>query len=227
MPIKDESFGEFGDQVLEAIADGVEYQGEAIPPKSNLKPFKDRQTPTDVIKKRINAEIKEMQIVAGLTVTQRKILKAKIEAMRTRVYNDDKNYTTDASIAKALKIRPETITLFNHNEICRNALMMCSKIYVETVMPDLMANLMVQAKDSWQPNIKLLEIIQQYAKRTQAENINKNLNINLEMGNSPEAIKRQIAIKFGSVGYDRKRFQEEIIEGLMETYDLLKAEGAF
>lgn len=223
MPIKDESFGEFGDQVLDAISDGITYQGEAIPPKTNLKQYKDKQIPNDVIKKRINAEIKEHQIVAGLTTIQRKILKAKIDAMRSRVYNDSKNYVSDAEIARTIKVHPDSITHFNNSEICRNALMLCTKIYVETVMPDLMANLMVQAKDSWQPNIKLLEIIQQYAKRTQAENINKNLNINLEMGNSPDAILRQVVVKFGSVGYDRDRFQAE----MMAMWDKMKLEGAF
>ncbi|MDP2363347.1 MAG: hypothetical protein Q8M94_06210, partial [Ignavibacteria bacterium] len=117
-----------------------------------------------------------------------------------------------------------TIVAFNHNETCRNALMLCTKLYVETVMPDLMANLMLQAKDSWQPNIKLLEIIQQYAQRQKIETTSRNLNVNLEMGgNTPEGIMRQVVIKLGAANYDRQRFQDEI----MAVWDNCKSEGAF
>lgn len=221
---KDDSFGEYGDMVIGAIADGVEYQGEMIQPKSNLLPYKDQQIPNEVLKKRINTEIRDLQIVAGMTTIQRKILKAKIDTMRTRVYSDDKNYTTDAEIARKCKVSDTTIVAFNHNETCRNALMLCTKLYVETVMPDLMANLMLQAKDSWQPNIKLLEIIQQYAQRQKIETTNRNLNVNLEMGgNSPEGIMRQVVVKLGAANYDRERFQSEI----MAVWDNCKSEGAF
>jgi hypothetical protein len=220
---KDESFGEYGDKVLDAIVESLGNQEKFIPAKSNLKQNKKDQIPDNVLKKRISAEIREYQITAGLTTTQRKILKAKIDAMRTRVYEADKNYTTDAQIARACGVHPDTVSDFNHNETCRNALMTCTKFYAETVMPDLMANLMVQAKDFWQPNIKIFEIIQQYTRRQSVETINRNLNVNLEMGNSPDAIMKQVVIKFGSVGYDRDRFESEI----MATWDALKAEGAF
>ncbi len=220
---KDKSFGEAGDQVLDAIKASVNYQEDFIPPKSNLIQKRKKQTPDDIIQKRIDAQVKEYQVTAGLTIVQRKILKAKIDAMRTRVYNDGKNYTSDASIAKACKINAASVTAFNNNETCRNALMACTKIYVETIMPDLIANLTIQAKEQYQPNIKLLEIIQQYATRSSVESHNKSLNVNLDMGNTPEAIMKQVIIKLGSANYDRERFQSEI----MSLWDNLKAEGAF
>ncbi len=159
----DQSFGEYGDQVLDAIVENIEHESNFISPKSNLKPFKDKQIPEKVLKKRIGAELREYQVTAGLTTTQRKILKAKIEAMRTRVYQDKNNFITDAQIARSCKVSASTISLFNENDTCRNALMACTKVYIENTMPDIVANLLNQGKNFYQPNKILLEMIQQYA----------------------------------------------------------------
>lgn len=219
----DTSFGEYGDKVIDALAESVEHQAEYIPPKSNLKPFKDQQIPDKILKKRISAEVREYQITAGLTVIQRKILKAKIEAMRTKVYEGKQNYTTDAQIARACKVSADAVSLFNHNDTCRNALMACTKIYVENCMPDIIANLLNQGKDFYRPNVVLMEYIQQYASRKMIENTSRNLNVNLSIENSPEGIMKQVVIKLGSANYDRERFQSEI----MSMWDTMKAEGAF
>jgi hypothetical protein len=219
----DTSFGEYGDKVIDALAESVGHQAEYIPPKSNLKQYKDQQIPDKVLRKRISAEVQNYQITAGLTTTQRKILKAKIEAMRTRVYNDKNNYTKDAQIARSCKVSAAAITDFNNSGTCRNALMTCTKIYVENCMPDIIANLLNQGKNFPRPNVILMEYVQQYASRKMVENTSRNLNVNMDIGNSPDAVMKQVVIKFGSANYDRERFQAEI----MSTWDTLKAEGAF
>lgn len=219
----DQSFGEYGDQVIDAIADAVEHEGKFVPPKSNLKQYKDQQIPQKVLKKRISAEVREYQPTAGLTVIQRKILKALIEAMRTRTYEDKNNYTTDAQIARACKVSADTVSQFKHSDPCRNALMACTKIFVEYTMPDIVANLLIQGKSFYQPNVKLLEMINQTQSRRSVEITSRNLNVNMDMGNSPDAVMKQVVIKFGSANYDRERFQTEI----MAMWDSMKAEGAF
>lgn len=219
----DKSFGEYGDKVIDAIAESIEHQVQFIPPKSNLKQYKDQQIPDKVLKKRISAEVQNYQVVAGLTVIQRKILKAKLEAMRTRTYDDNKNYTSDPQIARSCKVAVDSVYAFNHNDTCRNALMACTKIFVENSMPDIIANLLIQAKDYYRPNVVLMEYIQQYASRKMVDSTSRNLNVNLSIGNSPEDIMKQVVIKLGSANYDRDRFQTEI----MSMWDTMKLEGAF
>jgi hypothetical protein len=209
--------------IIDKTMSAVEYQSQFIPEQSNLKPFAKKQIPKDIIAKRIQNDIRELQVTAGLTAVQRKILLAHLEIMKFNVDRNIFKRTTDTEIAKRAGVQRDAVANFKKNPTCTDSLIACTKVVIENAYPDIIAGLWKHGETSYQPLIKLLEIINQYQQRSTVENINKNLNVNLELGNSPDAIMKQVVIKFGSVGYNRERFQDEI----MAVWDSLKAEGAF
>lgn len=211
--------------IIQELKDSLINQSEYVTPKSNLIPFQKDQTPRELLSKRIDAETRKYQVVAGLTNVQRKILFAKLEMMKVNMSQKDfKGFREvyDKDIAEQVGVSNDAVTGFNQSQTCRDALMICSKMVIEYMYSDIIAALWLHGKKSYQPLIKLLEIIDQYTARQQIQTENKNLNVNVE-AQTPATILKQIVTKLGSVGYDKQRLLDEV----SEIYDAAKSEGSF
>ena len=217
-----ENFNEHN-AVIDELKESLNHQGKYMPVKSNLKPFQANQAPSSMLSKRIDAEVRRYQILAGLTPIQRKILFAKLDTMKLNSKQTSfKNFVYDGQIAELIGVAPESVTKFNQNATCRDALIMCTKIIIESNYSDIISHLWIHGKKNYQPLIKLLEIIDEYTARHQVQSENKNLNVNVD-AQTTDGILRQIIVKLGSVGYNKDRLLSEVAQ----IYDQAKEEGSF